>query len=348
MAVEFEILQITSFNGSSNKDLSLNIGWCLTAGVLFILRLFIKVEWHSIVREVLVMHRRFNIECVPADRLAVWVLHVLLFRRARHQVVLVFELGWLNAFTSIADAGACLILKLGLSFACVHETNTFHCDFGSAVRRDEPGLRVDDVGIVEAELDVIVGVVEAVESDLDGQDIGLGVHGDLALDSSISHQLCWLVDGIIGRVAESHFHVFAGRVLADEVSASDSHCLAILALQWAERGLDLSDMWRVIVSEAIRAVWRLDVDPVLIVERDLNQSMSAGRLWHRNNVDLLVGVAVGIDLSRLRDDLLRGRIQVPDVQFISSLARFRVDRRAIKRFEAETIDLNGSTATRRP
>ena len=54
-------------------------------------------------------------------------------------------------------------------------------------------------------------------------------------------------------------------------------------------------MRRIVVGEAIRAVWCLHIDPVLVVERNLNERFGTSRLRHGDYVDLFVGVALWVD-----------------------------------------------------
>jgi hypothetical protein len=181
-------------------------------------------------------------------------------------MVLVNECGWCNTRTLVTLDGASWVLEFGLSFTRVYETDTLHSHLRGTIRCDESWGGIDDIRIVETETDVVVRVIKAVERDLDRQYIGLRVHRDLALDSTIIFQLGWLIDGVVGWVSEPDFNILAGRILADEVSSSYGHHLMLLVLQWSKRWLNLADMWRVIESEAVSCMWGSDINPVLVVE----------------------------------------------------------------------------------
>jgi len=179
-----DVLKVTSLDVNSNKDLCLNIGGRLsTEG--FVSRLFVVVESDAVVGEVIVIDGSFDEEGVPHDRLVISQISQLLLRESvRDDVVHVNEVSGLLAVSiTLEREGKVGVLDLGLTR--IDEAESLHSNSGRTSSRDKPGGGIDHVRIVESECDVVVGVVEAVEGHLYGQDIGLGVHRDLAADGSV-------------------------------------------------------------------------------------------------------------------------------------------------------------------
>mmetsp|Transcript_13740 Transcript_13740/g.17353 ORF Transcript_13740/g.17353 Transcript_13740/m.17353 type:complete len:408 (+) Transcript_13740:2424-3647(+) len=254
----------------ADQDLSLDIGGRL-ARVMLVLGFLVVVEGDSVLSEVVVVDGSLDIHGVAEFHLlvVVRVRKLILGEGRRNNVILVLERGRFDAVSQGALEGLRQRVEFDFGLAGVDETKTFHGHLRGPISRNEAGLSVNHVRIVEAESNVVIAVVEAIEGDLDGQDIGLGVHGDLAADSSVIHEFCWLVDGVVGWRSESHLDVLTGRVLADEIRASDRHCLTRLALQRAEGGRDRSNVRRLVVDKTVAGAWCLHVDPVLAVKRDL-------------------------------------------------------------------------------
>lgn len=221
-------------------------------------------------------------------------------------MVLVNKLTWNNARSIFTLDGVSWVLEFGLHITRIYETNALDSHLCGSIGCNESWRGINDVRIIETELDIVVGVVKTIESDLDGQHIGLRVHWNLALDCAICHQLSWLIDSVVRRVSKSNLHVFARRILADEVGASDCHHLLILVLELSKGWINLDNMRRFIVGEAMSASWCLNIDPVLVVERDLNQCLGSDWLRHRNHVDLLIGIGCWVDQYGLCNNILAG------------------------------------------
>lgn len=259
-------------------------------------------------------------------------------------MVLVDEISWLDA-TSLARNWEDLILKADLGLARVHESETCKSHLGAAISGNKSWCGIDHVGIVVAKSDVIIGVIKTVESDLDGQHIGLRVHWNLAANCTVSHQLGRLKYRIVGWVAEAHLHILARWILADEVSSFNGHHLAVLSLEWAERGLDASDMGRVIVDKTESGVRGSNIYPVLFVERNLDNGLGTDGLRHRNRLDSLIIVVIRGYESRWSNFLLSFRIEQTDEKLVSRSASLGVDG-AIEGLESKAVDRNGCSTAR--
>jgi len=206
-------------------------------------------------------------------------------------MVLVDELSLFDA-TSLALNWEDLILKADLGLARIHESETRKSHLGGAISGNKSWRGIDNVRIVVAKSDVVIGVIKTVESDLDRQHIRLGVHWNLAANCTVSHELGRLKYCIVGWVAEAHLHILARWILADEVSSFNGHHLAVLSLEWAERGLNASDMGRVIVDKTESGVRGSNIYPVFLVERNLDNGLGTDGLWHRNSLDSLIIVVI--------------------------------------------------------
>lgn len=80
-----------------------------------------------------------------------------------------------------------------------------------------------------------------------------------------------------------------------------------------------------------------DINPVLLIERDLNDSLSANRLWYGDSLDPLIIVIIRADESRRRDFFFCCGIKQADEELVGWSASLGVNR-AFKRLEAEAID----------
>ena len=234
----------------ANKDFSLDIGWSLSRESI-VAWLLIVVKSHSIVCEIVIVNRCFDVEWIPHDQAAIFgISEILLSNGASFDVVLVEEFSLFFAVCS-GKAGQrshhVLVLDFGLSR--VDKAETLDSDLSSAICCNQSGRSINHIWIVEAKCDVVVGVVYAVKSHLHWKHVWLGVHGDLASHCSIIIQNCGFVDGVVGRIAKAHLYISARWVLADEIGAVKSHLLVRFTLKGAKGWLDLSDVRRIVVGE---------------------------------------------------------------------------------------------------
>ena len=147
------------------------------------------------------------------------VLNIFLRECISNDMPLVDEVSFLDASIRGTLQVKLSILEQNLSLARVGEAEAPESHTSGSIDSDESWRSIDDVRIVEAKCGVVVGIVEAVEGDLDGQHIGFRVHRDPAADCTVGHQLCRLEDGVVRRGSEADLDFFAGWILADEVSA---------------------------------------------------------------------------------------------------------------------------------
>jgi len=182
-----------------------------------------------VISEVIVVDRCFNEEPIPHDRLVVGqVSHFLLWKGVRNDVVLVKEVSGFPAFSgALKREGG--ILECNFCFTRIDKADAFHSNSGCTSSWDESWGGIDHVWIVKSKRDVVVRIVDTVKSYLNGQNVGFGVHRNLAADGAVVHQLARLVNSF-RRVSKSNFYIFARWVLTNEVNSCDSHHLVCLVL----------------------------------------------------------------------------------------------------------------------
>ena len=168
-----------------NEDLLLGVARSLSSiGVKR--RLLVVVQGHTILGKVFIVDGSFDVERIPHHRLSIGdVCQLILRQRISLNVVLVDVVSWLDAVTFCAVDREGHVLVAHLSLTRVDETDALDLDSSATVSSDQAWLSIDDIWVIETERDVVIRVVEAIESDLDGQHIRLGVHWNLTSDCAV-------------------------------------------------------------------------------------------------------------------------------------------------------------------
>lgn len=217
-----------------------------------------------------------------------------------------------------ADHCARPVAVESLGLARIDEADTFDGHLSAAVGGNEPWRRIKDEGVEEAVGLVVAGVALSVGGELYFQDIRFGVLRHLAPHKLAAYKVTFGIDVLVRMVTETAAQVstviVALKAGASKLDSDDSFCLDV-AVAWC----DGSDMWGCIVLEAGVGSWILDIDPVLVVQRDLEHgSLGSPDCWRRpcKRVDLKL---IRSHLCCWSQLLFAGRVHQPGPKAVSQV-----------------------------
>lgn len=255
---------------SFHKDWRLDISRRLILTQALVVGLIIVPNFNIVLSEIIFVNCCIDCDWRPQNIISISIIHHCLGVGSSKQGVLIKVVSIFLTRSPATENSICGVIELWLSVIRIDESEPLDPDLCGSINWNKSRLCIEDIRIVVAVSELVVGVVLSVQRKLHSQDIRLSVLRNFTPHIAFIQPFALQVDSLVGRLSKSYSKIGAIGVGALEISAFNVHVSLVLGFDFSEGGMQLVDMRGRVERKTEWLSCLISIGPVLAIQGHLH------------------------------------------------------------------------------